>query len=154
MTDLKKVYPVEKYCINCHLCEVYCVAAHSRHTDIIKAFNDPDRPKPKIYVEEKRPVSFALQCRHCAVPMCVSGCISGAMTKNHDTGIVEYNSAKCVGCWTCIAACPFGAISRDERDGHKAVSKCDLCMEHGEPACVANCPNKALLYIDREADKA
>jgi Fe-S-cluster-containing hydrogenase component 2 len=33
------------------------------------------------------------------------------------------------------------------------VAKCDLCVEQGEPACVAHCPNRALyIEVDEEED--
>ena len=40
--------------------------------------------------------------------------------------------------------CPYGAIKMD-KEGH-VVAKCDLCKELEEPACVANCPNEALVF--------
>jgi len=40
--------------------------------------------------------------------------------------------------------CPYGAIKMDlER---KVAVKCDLCAGLDVPACVANCPNEALVY--------
>jgi carbon-monoxide dehydrogenase iron sulfur subunit len=52
-----------------------------------------------------------------------------------------------VGCWTCILVCPFGAIQRDERE-KKVASKCDFCAGLDIPACVANCPNEALILTE------
>ncbi|MHB1416872.1 MAG: 4Fe-4S dicluster domain-containing protein, partial [Chloroflexota bacterium] len=46
---------------------------------------------------------------------------------------------------TCLLFCPNGAITKDVAAG-KVVAKCDLCGGEGEPACVANCPNEALVY--------
>ena len=43
----------------------------------------------------------------------------------------------------------LGAIRQDRERG-KAV-KCDLCPEADIPACVANCPNEALVYEEVEA---
>ncbi len=39
--------------------------------------------------------------------------------------------------------CPYGAIKMDRQN--KVVAKCDFCIEQKEPACVANCPNQALI---------
>ncbi|HSV29736.1 MAG TPA: 4Fe-4S dicluster domain-containing protein, partial [Candidatus Omnitrophota bacterium] len=36
------------------------------------------------------------QCLHCADPSCVSACPVTAMTKNPETGIVEYNKDACI----------------------------------------------------------
>ena len=57
--------------------------------------------------------------------------------------MITFNSEKCIGCWTCIMVCPYGAIKMDV--SRKVVAKCDLCSELGEPECVANCPNGALI---------
>ncbi|MHB1419628.1 MAG: 4Fe-4S dicluster domain-containing protein [Bacillota bacterium] len=149
---MQRVYAREEYCVGCRLCEVHCVVAHSRYpNDVVRAFKkDMNRPLPKITVEEQQPVSFALQCRHCDEAYCTKSCITGAMTKDPVTGVVSNNEDRCVGCWTCILACPFGAIARDER-GKKVASKCDLCSGTGDiPACVKHCPNEALVYTERE----
>ncbi|MCX7749108.1 MAG: 4Fe-4S dicluster domain-containing protein [Clostridia bacterium] len=145
----KRIFAEENVCVNCKLCEVYCAAAHSNYkNDVYKAFKkSPSKPLSRIIVEEKNPLSFGLQCRHCDNPRCVKSCITGAMQKDPQTGIVINDENRCIGCWTCILTCPFGAISRDYKQ-KKVASKCDFCMENGgEPACVKNCPNDAL-YID------
>jgi carbon-monoxide dehydrogenase iron sulfur subunit len=56
---------------------------------------------------------------------------------------VTVDAEKCIGCWTCIIACPYGALSRDANS--RTVIKCDLCPEREIPACVLNCPNEALV---------
>jgi anaerobic carbon-monoxide dehydrogenase iron sulfur subunit len=148
---MKKVFAKPKVCINCHLCKVYCVAAHSISKDVIKAYKKENlRDTARIIVEEKNPLSFGLQCRHCDDPKCVASCISGAMSKDPETGIVFCDTTRCVGCLTCVVACPFGAV-RPGPDG-KAL-KCDLCKDLGEPACVANCPNQALSFEEKEEKK-
>lgn len=148
-TNMKKVYAREEYCVGCRLCEVHCITVHSRYpSDVIKAYKlDEERPLPGIVFEEKRPLSFALQCRHCDASPCTKACITGAMRKDPETGIVTNDASRCVGCWSCIMACPFGVISRDKRN-KKVASKCDLCSETGEdtPACVKGCPNGALFF--------
>ncbi|MDK2822255.1 MAG: anaerobic carbon-monoxide dehydrogenase iron sulfur subunit [Clostridia bacterium] len=145
---MKRVYAREEYCVGCKLCEIHCIAAHSKYkNDLIKTFKkDTNPPVSRILVEENKPVSFALQCRHCDDAPCTKACIVGAMQKDPETGIVTNEEDRCVGCWTCILVCPYGAIQRDER-GHKVASKCDLCSENGKvPACVEHCPNRALEY--------
>jgi carbon-monoxide dehydrogenase iron sulfur subunit len=101
---------------------------------------------PRIRVERKGEISFSLQCRHCDEPWCVYSCLTGAMQKDPTTGIVTVDTQKCMGCWTCILACPSGALTRD--NGEKVVAKCDLCPGRDVPACVANCPNEALVFIE------
>ncbi len=67
------------------------------------------------------------------------------MTKDPVSGAVTNDAERCIGCWTCILVCPYGAVKRGE--GHVA-GKCDLCPDLETPACVANCPNEALIMED------
>ncbi|MDY7019613.1 MAG: 4Fe-4S dicluster domain-containing protein [Chloroflexota bacterium] len=141
---MKKLYIREQFCIGCGLCEVYCLTEHSRSKDIIKAFKrESPRPLPRVHVERKDEVCFAVQCRHCTEPWCVYACLTGAMHRDTVNGTVTVDESKCIGCWTCILACPYGALVRDKN--RKVIAKCDLCPEHEVPICVANCPNEALL---------
>ena len=61
------------------------------------------------------------------------------------SGVVDVDRDRCIGCWTCIVACPLGVLNRDT--GGKVVAKCDLCPEQDIPVCVANCPNEALQLL-------
>ncbi|MBS7626487.1 4Fe-4S dicluster domain-containing protein [Candidatus Bathyarchaeota archaeon] len=143
---MKRIYIKEDMCIGCRLCEVYCLVQHSKSKKIIKAYKgEYPKPIPRILVEEKGYLSFALQCRHCEDPPCVEACITGAMYRDPDTGAVLCNDIKCVGCWMCIMVCPFGVIMR-RKEGGEVASKCDLCYGEGTPVCVANCPNEALEF--------
>ncbi|MDK2820304.1 MAG: anaerobic carbon-monoxide dehydrogenase iron sulfur subunit [Clostridia bacterium] len=150
---MKKVYARPAYCMNCHLCEVNCIVAHSKSRNLLKAFKKEKlRGTARVFVEERKPISIAVQCRHCNDPRCVAGCISGAMVKDTETGIVYCQEEKCVGCWTCVVSCPYGVIRPIEIDGRKLPLKCDLCKEYEEPACVVGCPNKALVFEERGAE--
>ena len=148
---MKKIYINESVCIGCHLCEVYCKLGHASSKDLVKAFTrESPQPLPSLRVEEKRPVCFAVQCHHCTDPQCVYACLTGALRKNPDSGVVTVDVEKCIGCWTCILACPFGAIAQDAREGK--IVKCDLCAGKDVPVCVINCPNEALVYAEPRAD--
>jgi len=65
------------------------------------------------------------------------------MHKDPTSGIVTVDTEKCAGCWTCIVACPCGALVKDTNN--KVIAKCDLCAGQDVPVCVANCPNEALV---------
>jgi len=143
---MKRIWVKEEVCIGCRLCEIHCLVQHSRTKKIIKAFKEEyPRPLSRVLVEERGPLSFALQCRHCDDAPCVSACITGAMQRDEKTGAIINDPDRCIGCWTCIMVCPYGAISRDE-EGKKIASKCDLCPDEEIPVCVLNCPNEALTY--------
>ena len=140
---MKRILVHEEACMGCGLCEVYCKVEHSRSKDTIKAYKrEYPRPLSRIRIEEARPISFAVQCRHCEDFPCVIACLSGAMRLDEETGLVIHDPEKCMGCWTCIMVCPYGALVMDNR----AVAKCDLCPDLDVPACVAGCPNQALVY--------
>jgi len=104
------------------------------------------RIHPRIQIEEKGGVSFAVSCRHCEEPLCVKGCITGAMSIRD--GVISVDRDRCVGCYTCILSCPYGAVMPSE-DG--AVQKCELCLKNscGDPACVRGCPNQAIVYEEK-----
>lgn len=144
---MKRVYVNEKWCISCHLCEYNCAFANSGEASMVKALKGVTI-RPRIRVEENDRVSFAVACRHCPDPICVKSCITGALSAKD--GIISVDSRKCVGCYTCICACPYGAIQPDETRG--IVQKCELCSRNscGEPACVKGCPNGAIVFEERE----
>jgi carbon-monoxide dehydrogenase iron sulfur subunit len=140
---VKKVYVNEDVCMGCGLCRVYCRTEHSEMKDIVKSYKkEIPRPLPRVRVEKLGANSFSVQCQHCEQPWCVYSCLTGAMTKDPVTGVVTVDENKCMGCWTCIVACPNGALTRDI--SKKVVAKCDLCPDRELPVCVANCPNGAL----------
>ena len=142
---MKKVYVNEQWCLGCHLCEYYCAFAKSGKSSMIKALKDR-HIAPRIRIEERNNISFAVSCRHCTDPLCVKSCISGALSVVG--GAVMIDSGKCVGCCSCIMACPYGALSHSENG---VIQKCELCKknEFGVPLCVQGCPNKAIVYEER-----
>ena len=149
---MRKVYIRQDVCIGCGLCRVYCQTEHSHSKDAIKAFKkEVPRPLPRIRVERKGEVSFAVQCRHCTEPWCVYACLTGAMHRDPATKAVIVAAERCVGCWTCVMACPYGALTTDR--SNNVVAKCDLCPEHAMPVCVANCPNEALVLTVEGEEK-
>ena len=142
---MKRVYVNEKWCLGCHLCEYYCAYANSGERDMVKALTNL-QIHPRIQIEEQNGISFAVSCRHCDEPLCVKGCITGALTKQD--GVIVIDKDKCVGCYTCILSCPYGAISHSETG---AIQKCELCTKNagGVPQCVKGCPNGAIVFEER-----
>jgi len=146
------VYVDYDKCMGCGLCQVYCQTEHSQTKDIIKAHKrENPRSSPRVQVERWNGDWLAVQCRHCTEPWCVYSCLTGAMSKDPVSGIVTSDPEKCIGCWTCILACPYGVLSRDM--AQHVVLKCDLCPDHEIPVCVANCPNEALTLVEEKAGK-
>lgn len=144
---MKRVYVNEEWCLGCHLCEYNCAFANSGLSDMVKALKDKEI-YPRIHVEEDNKIKYAVSCRHCDDPLCVKSCIAGAITKD-ENGTVKIDTDKCVHCYTCILVCPVGAVSHNENG---AAMKCELCLENscGSLACASGCPNKAIVYEERE----
>jgi carbon-monoxide dehydrogenase iron sulfur subunit len=146
---MKRVYVKEDVCIGCHLCEVYCQRQHAPSKDLVKAFKrQSPRPLPRLRVEENGAISFSVRCQYCDDAPCTQACITGALTRDPATSIVTVDEERCLGCGTCMLVCPLGAIKLDA--GRKKMVKCDLCQGEEIPACVANCPNEALVYMENE----
>ncbi len=144
---MKRVYVNEKWCIGCHLCEYNCAFANSGASDMVKALKD----KPlfsRVHVEDADGgITYAVSCRHCKDPVCVRSCISGALSVEDGTVVIDHS--KCVGCLTCVLVCPYGAVVPGP-DG--SALKCELCLKNaaGAPACVSGCPNRAIVYEERQ----
>ncbi len=109
------------------------------------------------------PWMFAHACMHCEDPVCMIGCPTGAIHRDHESGLVQINSQTCIGCKSCAESCPYDnirMIAASDKQGRAKVdqasglpilqaSKCDLCTGHGgRPACQSACPHDALVRID------
>ena len=135
--------------MGCTLCVVGCFVEHSRTKDILKAYlRESPRPLARLRVERRDGLFLPVQCRHCDEPYCVYSCLTGALSRDPLTGEVLLDPERCIGCWTCILVCPYGAITRDR--GRGVIAKCDLCPDREVPACVAICPNQAIAYVEEQ----
>ena len=143
---MKRVYVNEEWCLGCHLCEYNCAFANAGGRSMALALKGK-AITPRIRVEGDGAISYAVNCRHCTDPLCVRGCISGALRV--EDGAVRIDHEKCVGCLTCVLLCPYGAVVPGP-DG--AAMKCELCLNNsrGTPACVEGCPNRAIVFEERE----
>jgi protein NrfC len=94
-------------------------------------------------------------CRQCVTPVCVERCPVGAAYVDTENGNVRrIDSEKCIGCQTCLSACPQQPHRPVWNHLKKKSSKCDLCLDtpywkeqggpRGKQACVESCPMKAL----------
>ena len=146
---MKRIYVNEEWCLGCRLCEYNCAFANSGLTNMAQALKG--KPiYPRIHVEDNGRITYAVSCRHCEDPMCVKSCIAGAIRK--EEGVVKIDRSRCVGCFTCVLVCPYGALAADENG---VMQKCELCLQNacGAPACVTGCPNNAIVYEEREEEE-
>lgn len=136
-------------CIDCELCMEACVKtnqvpSYGYRTTILQ------RKMPKA-VEQK--VEFIpVLCNQCNRPPCVTGCPTKATYKDKQNGIVMMNNKKCIGCKTCMTACPYNARYYNEE--MHSVDKCDFCygtrLSKGlkTTACAEACPAKVRIFGD------
>ncbi|MGB9792953.1 MAG: 4Fe-4S dicluster domain-containing protein, partial [Thermacetogeniaceae bacterium] len=110
---MKQVLVDIKKCLGCRSCELACAVQHSASRNLYQAIQESPPPRRRIFVESVGEKSFPLNCRHCDDAPCAAVCTTGAMKKDPATGVVANNPEKCVGCWMCVMACPFGAITSD-----------------------------------------
>lgn len=115
-------------------------------------------------------------CMHCENPPCTRVCPVAATYRNGE-GVVLVNQETCIGCRTCMAACPYEAryfnweapppapallqqpmpeFPVPQKQG--TVGKCILCVHNTDvgklPACVEACTMEALYVGDLAADVA
>jgi len=105
---------------------------------------------------QDHPLFKKVQCNHCLEPACLTSCFVNAYTKTPE-GAVIYNPDVCVGCRTCMVACPFYIPTFNYSSGlHPRIRKCIFCydtrLKYGKPpACVEACPQEALVFGKRDA---
>jgi len=136
-------------CIGCRTCMVGCVVAHEG-LDIFTKLPGEYVFNPKLDIVKTRAISIAVQCKHCENPACLNVCGTKAISKVD--GAVVINTDRCIGCKTCVIACPYGAVSMVEaEDGKYLANKCDLCTGRAEQECVKVCLTQSLRLVTEEA---
>lgn len=132
-------------CRGCKTCEITCSFRWE------KSFS-PAYSAIYIIKNEKEGKNFPVVCQQCSKPLCVDVCLSGALVKDQNKGVVLHNPEKCVGCKMCVISCPFGGIGYVAEIG--VARKCDLCQSYdknpGVPQCEKMCPYKAIKVIKEE----
>ena len=135
VVDLRK-------CIGCGDCQQVC-------EDINKlphGANWRQVSSEKVEKASGKRLSIPRSCMHCEDPPCLKVCPSRATHQRHD-GIVEIDYDRCLGCGSCIVACPYGARSILEADlltvdtkaqGNGSLdrigicTKCNFCLKRLE----------------------
>ncbi len=144
-----------KKCAGCLNCMIACSTAHYGEASFslarIQISQDPFQRYPNDLQQN--------QCRQCASPLCVQNCPTGAAHIDTENGNVRViDEATCVGCKTCLSACPQVPRRTVWNPVTQKSTKCDLCLntpywnEQGGPtgkqACVEVCPMKAIQLVN------
>ncbi len=91
------------------------------------------------------------QCMHCIDAGCMTACPAPGAIFRLDSGIVDFDHDKCIGCGYCITGCPFDIPKLSPVT--QKVYKCTLCSDRTEaglePACVKACPTSCLTFGTR-----
>jgi len=172
-------------CIGCKACEVACKqwnqlpadgffwigdsydntgalsATSWRHVKFIEQF-PPDGPPalagsgPDL-LDPGRWLMMSDVCKHCVTAPCQQACPTGALIHTEFDNVYIQPDI-CNGCAYCVAACPFGVITRSALDGH--AHKCTLCYDRQRdglvPACAKACPTQSIQFgpINQLRDRA
>ena len=180
MTEARRGMPNKKFvmvideakCDGCGKCTEACQTAH---------FCPPEREWIKVFKmkdsETTAPYFMPKPCFHCDSPLCTKVCPVNATFKRQD-GIVLIDNERCIGCRSCMAACPYSTRFFNWSEPSAAevaavgdrpyspegglprkmgtVEKCDFCPEmirQGKmPHCVSGCPMDAIYFGDQNED--
>jgi formate dehydrogenase iron-sulfur subunit len=97
--------------------------------------------------QENRWLMMSDVCKHCVSAPCQQACPTGAILHNEFENVYIQPDI-CNGCSYCVAACPFGVITRASFDGHS--HKCTLCYDRQKdglvPACAKACPTASIQF--------
>jgi carbon-monoxide dehydrogenase iron sulfur subunit len=138
MQPMGKVLVVNyERCTGCRLCELVCAVKHD-------GVSNPTRSRIKVIKWETEGLYIPMSCQQCQDAPCMNVCPVKAISRDESLARVMVDYDKCIGCRSCVAVCPFGAMSFNVID--KKVFKCDLC--DGDPQCVRFCDIKAVDYSD------
>src|SRR5499426_515742 len=136
----------QRTCIGCHACTVACKEENQVPLGVnrtwVKYIEKGTFPDTRRYFS-------VMRCNHCDNAPCVTICPTVALYRRPD-GIVDFDRDRCIGCKSCMQACPYDALYIDPET--RTAAKCHYCahrIEVGlEPACVIVCPVQAIVPGD------
>lgn len=164
-----------KRCMGCNMCTMSCRVDHNLPSEVLysKALTEGGevfRVPTGTYPNNLTIKFYTLGCQHCDDPACVSVCPTGAAYKREEDGLVLIDAEACIGCETCVSACPYENVRTlipaepawpvDFKMGdwsvpdHKpsTMEKCTFCVERldrGErPLCADLCSAVARYFGD------
>ncbi len=135
-------------CIGCHACTTACKSENQVPLGVFRTWV---KYTEKGEFPNARRHFTVLRCNHCEDAPCVTVCPTKALYKRAD-GIVDFDSSRCIGCKSCMQACPYDALYIDPFEN--TAAKCNYCAHRVDigllPACVVVCPEKAIIAGDMD----
>lgn len=135
-------------CIGCHACTTACKSEHDVPVGVNRTWV---KQVEKGTFPDTRRLFSVMRCNHCTDAPCVSICPTEALNFRSD-GIVDFDKDRCIGCKSCMQACPYDALYIDPETS--TAAKCNYCahrIDVGlEPACVNVCPEHAIISGDMD----
>ncbi len=135
-------------CIGCHACTIACKSEHDIPIGVWRCW--VKEVEKGAFPNTKREFLPVL-CNQCDDAPCQNICPTKALFRRSD-GIVDLDADWCIGCKSCIAACPYDQLFIDPNT--MTAEKCNFCanrLEVGlEPACVVVCPTQCRVFGDIE----
>jgi Fe-S-cluster-containing dehydrogenase component/formate-dependent nitrite reductase membrane component NrfD len=133
-------------CIGCHACTVACKEEHNIPIGVNRTWV---KYIEKGYYPDTRRHFAVLRCNHCDDAPCIEICPTVALFRRRD-GIVDFDNQRCIGCKSCMQACPYDALYIDPE--LNTAAKCNFNASRVEmgykPACEVVCPTQAILSGD------
>lgn len=148
---MKRIFIDKSKCQGCLGCGVACMSEHNPAGKSVYQLNlsGTDNAMLNNILADAQGKPVPVFCRHCDDPDCVRACMSGAMTKDPETGAVLYDADRCASCYMCLMSCRFGVLKVDIAT-KTIIQKCDYCGDRESPRCVEECPSGALEYKEVE----
>ena len=135
-------------CIGCHACTTACKSEHEIPVGVNRTWV---KQVEKGEFPNTRRLFSVMRCNHCTDAPCVEICPTEALFTRED-GIVDFNNDRCIGCKSCMQACPYDALYINPENN--TAAKCNYCAHRVdvglEPACVNVCPEHAIISGDME----
>ncbi len=133
-------------CIGCHACTVAC---KSENEVPLGTFRTWVKYIEKGEYPDTRRFFSVMRCNQCEDAPCITICPVTALFRR-DNGIVDFNGDRCIGCKSCMQACPYDALYINPNTN--TAEKCNYCAHRVEaqlePACVIVCPVQAIVSGD------
>ena len=155
-------------CVGCQACVVACKSENNVPLGVFRTVVQvmetghmiPDAGGDVVtdegnFMPDIKKFSLPRMCNHCEHPSCVTVCPVKATYKRQD-GIVLIDYNVCIGCGTCLQACPYDM--RFFNPVQHTADKCTFCVHRIDrglmPACVTSCVGRARKFGDLNDPKS